>query len=215
MEKQCTRCKQTKSVKDFNNSRYRKEGTRAHCKTCEREQARDFYHKNSDIYKKRARVYGKRLRAHLFEFTNQLKVERGCAFCHERTLCVLDFHHYIKGRPIGWSGHTYLCMEKELAKCVVSCANCHRKVHAGLLQVDPADLCKVKVPRLPRQNVDRKAIARNKSNVRKITFNGKTLALVEWAENIGMDQRTLSQRLACGWSVEKALTTPKGNYSRK
>jgi hypothetical protein len=49
---------------------------------------------------------------------------------------------------------------------------------------------------------------RNYSRNRFLTFNGQTKTLVEWAESIGMDQRSFRSRLARGWSIEKALTTP-------
>ncbi len=42
------------------------------------------------------------------------------------------------------------------------------------------------------------------------------MALVEWAERINIHPHTLQKRLASGWSIEKALTTPlvKGKSSR-
>lgn len=42
----------------------------------------------------------------------------------------------------------------------------------------------------------------------KITYNGKTLNLVEWASVLGMKKGTLGNRLKRGWSIERALTTP-------
>lgn len=49
---------------------------------------------------------------------------------------------------------------------------------------------------------------RNRRYVRKLTFNGRTERLDDWAEEIGLTRSTLEQRIAKGWSVEKALTTP-------
>lgn len=50
---------------------------------------------------------------------------------------------------------------------------------------------------------------RNKSTNHLITFNGKTKCLVEWAEEIGIDQDTLKDRVnKLNWPVEKALSTP-------
>ena len=34
------------------------------------------------------------------------------------------------------------------------------------------------------------------------------MTLVEWAEKISIHPHTLQKRLASGWSIEKALTTP-------
>jgi len=49
----------------------------------------------------------------------------------------------------------------------------------------------------------------NRSNNDMIIFDGKTMTQAQWAEYIGIDKRLLNARLVrCGWTVEKALTTP-------
>lgn len=51
--------------------------------------------------------------------------------------------------------------------------------------------------------------SRNTSRTLRITFNGETHCLVDWAEIIGIQSRTLQQRITHrGWSIERALTTP-------
>lgn len=49
---------------------------------------------------------------------------------------------------------------------------------------------------------------KNRRTNRKLTFNGETRALVDWAERYKIEPGTLSSRLRYGWSVKKALTTP-------
>jgi hypothetical protein len=49
---------------------------------------------------------------------------------------------------------------------------------------------------------------RNKRSNRLLTFNGKTLTLVEWAERIGITGEAVAARLKAGWSIEVALTKP-------
>jgi hypothetical protein len=51
--------------------------------------------------------------------------------------------------------------------------------------------------------------ARNKRNNKLLTHNGKTQCVAAWAEELGMRQTTISDRLRRGWSVEKTLTAPK------
>lgn len=51
--------------------------------------------------------------------------------------------------------------------------------------------------------------ARNRVDNRLLSFNGRILCVAEWAERIGIPQARLLARLRLGWSVEKALTTPK------
>jgi hypothetical protein len=59
----------------------------------------------------------------------------GCSRCPERDPVVLDLHHVrdksfelsrrnLRGRSLG-------AIRKEIEKCVVVCANCHRRIHAA------------------------------------------------------------------------------------
>lgn len=52
--------------------------------------------------------------------------------------------------------------------------------------------------------------ARNKSNNRLITARGETRTQAEWCEILGLSPATLNDRLANGWSVERALFTQAG-----
>jgi hypothetical protein len=51
--------------------------------------------------------------------------------------------------------------------------------------------------------------ARNKRNNRVITYKGRSQILQDWANDLGINAAALHHRLASGWSIEKALTTPK------
>src|SRR5262245_45006048 len=52
--------------------------------------------------------------------------------------------------------------------------------------------------------------SRNKSNNRLLSFKGQTKILADWAADIGIHPSALIYRLDYkGWSIEKALTTPK------
>lgn len=57
--------------------------------------------------------------------------------------------------------------------------------------------------------------ARNRETSHQLTFNGRTLSIIEWAEEIGVSERVISQRIQYGWSAERALTTPIRRYQRK
>jgi len=51
----------------------------------------------------------------------------------------------------------------------------------------------------------------NRRTNRRITYDGKTMTMTEWARSIGLSPKTLSTRIVDnGWTVEEALTTPKG-----
>jgi len=60
----------------------------------------------------------------------------GCVVCGEKDVGVLDFHH-VRGKTFaisnGVRSRTIKArqLEAELKKCVVLCANCHRRYHAA------------------------------------------------------------------------------------
>ena len=45
-----------------------------------------------------------------------------------------------------------------------------------------------------------------------LEFRGHRMTLMQWAREIGITGKTLSTRLDRGWTVERALTQPLGNY---
>lgn len=47
----------------------------------------------------------------------------------------------------------------------------------------------------------------NRSNTVWITYHGKTLSVMEWAQRIGVQYMTLYLRIKRGWGVQRALTT--------
>jgi hypothetical protein len=63
-----------------------------------------------------------------------------CIFCgYTKCQAALDFHHIdpkTKEFGISMDGITraWERVQKELDKCVLACSNCHREIHAGILQ---------------------------------------------------------------------------------
>jgi hypothetical protein len=54
----------------------------------------------------------------------------------------------------------------------------------------------------PKQN------SRDRTNTRKVYYQGKNIPLVELAEKYGIKRATLEKRLSSGWSIEKAIKQP-------
>lgn len=48
----------------------------------------------------------------------------------------------------------------------------------------------------------------NRRSNRRLTLNGKTQTVTQWADELGMNREAIYSRLADGWDDEKALTTP-------
>lgn len=56
----------------------------------------------------------------------------------------------------------------------------------------------------------------NRTVSTRLTYNGVTLHLSEWARRLGIQQGTLSRRLnVYGWSVERALSTDPSAYFKR
>ena len=67
-----------------------------------------------------------------------------CMFCgYNKCVAALDFHH-LESKNFGFSREritrSWEKIEKELRKCVLVCSNCHREIHAGILQPSAAML---------------------------------------------------------------------------
>ena len=69
-----------------------------------------------------------------------------CCYCqYDRCSAALDFHHIDKSQKkfgLSQSGMTrsWEKTKQELQKCILVCSNCHREIHAGLLQPSAAML---------------------------------------------------------------------------
>ena len=55
---------------------------------------------------------------------------------------------------------------------------------------------------------------RNRRTSRKITWNGVTLTLIEWAEKLGIPRTTLNKRLNV-WPLPKAMSAPISESHRR
>ena len=54
-----------------------------------------------------------------------------------------------------------------------------------------------------------------KTRNRRISYNGETLTLPQWAQRLGLSRESLRDRLDSGWSIEKAVTTPAVRQRRR
>ena len=55
----------------------------------------------------------------------------------------------------------------------------------------------------------------NTRSNRMLTFRGKTQTIMQWAREIGVSFQVLWYRIARGWSVDRALTTPLQHPGRR
>ena len=54
----------------------------------------------------------------------------------------------------------------------------------------------------------RKEQSNNRRSNRLITYKEKTMTISQWADEIGIDRKSIQNRIRAGWSVDKTLTEP-------
>ena len=101
---------------------------------------REWYNRNKEQEQKKARTKGVIRRQNMRRWYNDYKSTLTCSMCPESESVCLDFHHkdpnkkeFSIGHQVASKGKATLM--KEIKKCVVLCANCHRKLHAGLIKL--------------------------------------------------------------------------------
>lgn len=127
----CVLCKASKSLEDFNKKQSSEDGKQNICRDCNKKKSKDYYSKNKEKHKK---VIYKRRRKHVIalqQYTYDFLKMHGCAICGENDPCCLDFDH-LKNKnmlisKLISSGYSFSNLKKEIDKCQILCANCHRR----------------------------------------------------------------------------------------
>ena len=133
----CSTCKAEKERTAFNKNKAKKDGLSNTCRECSNKTSKDHYNKNKKDYIKRARIRSnEQVRLNKIN-VSKIKEEGHCLHCEEEEKACLDYHHLRdKDKSISRMVHTGICWERikrEIDKCILVCANCHRKIHAGLI----------------------------------------------------------------------------------
>lgn len=103
----------------------------AHCDKCQNEITARHYQGNKEQYLERNRLRRKEVKRLCVEYLRQ----HPCVDCGESDPVVLDFDH-VKGKKFKniadmVGTYPWLSVLKEIEKCVVRCANCHRRKTYG------------------------------------------------------------------------------------
>ena len=124
----CSICKTKKLKSEYGLNKSRKDGRQSYCKQCSRLKDRKHY-KNSLKRRKairdNSRTARKRNIFYILEYLN----EHPCLDCGETDPIVLDFDHrsdkvFNVTSAVSYSLNT---VKREIAKCDIRCANCHRR----------------------------------------------------------------------------------------
>lgn len=117
----CTSCHKLKPPTDYYPRRKNGKSSGGKCKLC---------------VSKRAMVRGKAKESRRRRHINRWKVSKGCSNCgYNESAVALDLHHINESTKDGDVGY-YMTSRlsklfNEIRKCVILCANCHRRHHAG------------------------------------------------------------------------------------
>lgn len=123
------------------------------CNKCGKELPIDMFEKGRAVCKECRKLYRKQMRKAHPEIHNAqnkrsqkrktvwlYSLKKKCIICGESEPCCIDFHHVDpteKDFTIGKRrsrGRDKLY--EEIKKCVCVCSNCHRKIHAGIINLD-------------------------------------------------------------------------------
>ncbi len=125
--KTCTKCRITKSITEFNFRNLTKNIRLSYCRECGKELTKSHYARNKQQYlEKNLRSFHKRR-----EYARKMK-DCSCADCGMKyPYYVMDFDHgedEVKEFGLNSLGRiTLSVLKREINKCDVVCANCHRE----------------------------------------------------------------------------------------
>lgn len=131
--KVCTKCKKEKTINEFN-FKIKALGLRQYqCKECTRLFVKNHYNKNRRYYLKKTQERNIELRLKTLNYQRQYLEQNPCVDCGESDVAVLEFDHI--GKVSKFKAISSLIraryslekIKKEINKCEVRCANCHRR----------------------------------------------------------------------------------------
>lgn len=129
--KQCTWCKEIKQISEFTKNKREQDGYRRQCRNCSKTYEKKRYDTDRSIRALHATGQARRLLRNRLFICNYLSLNP-CVDCGESDPIVLEFDHIQDDKEYNLSqlvahGFAIKTIEKELIKCVVRCANCHRR----------------------------------------------------------------------------------------
>lgn len=126
--KVCSKCKLDKQLDEFNKNSSKSDGLQTICRVCSNERSAKHYASNKQDYQKSRTKSRLTLREYVLEYLSQ----HPCIDCNESDPVCLDFDH-VSGDKIRnisdmiHAGVSVQTLKTEMEKCVIRCANCHRK----------------------------------------------------------------------------------------
>ena len=132
MKRVCSKCDIAKNESDFPFRNKLKGSRHSYCLECGRLQAKDHYSRHIPYYVRKASLRRKSLLEEINGKVYEYLKTHPCVDCGEDDPIVLEFDH-VRGKKsynvsaMGWLALSWNSLEKEISKCEVRCANCHRR----------------------------------------------------------------------------------------
>jgi hypothetical protein len=129
--KLCPKCHVNKPIAQFSR-RSTTGGQRcSYCRTCQRQYCKRHYQLHKNTHNKRRYVRQKGSRQQLVQLLSNHKKRLKCIDCGEADPVVLEFDH-VRGTKVDNISRmlfnaSWRKIKKEIQKCEVRCANCHRR----------------------------------------------------------------------------------------
>ena len=130
--KKCTICKIEKENTEFNKNKVKKDGLNTICRECSNRVSKNYYILNKENHIKKVGERNKQYRNKIHNYILDLFKEKGCKDCGIKDTRVLEFDHLPNFEKVNniSSMVTYslslVTIKKEIEKCDIVCANCHR-----------------------------------------------------------------------------------------
>ena len=153
--KRCTRCGTEKPLNEFPPVRRGEPKLQSWCRACFAEANARNYYQNHEREKTRKVARTAAIRYENQENLIAYLLQHPCADCGERDVVVLEFDH--RGDKVADiatyanSGRTWPVVMREIEKCDVRCANCHRRETARRVALRRAGRRRHSASRLPVQ----------------------------------------------------------------
>lgn len=126
--KKCSVCGVIKPLEEYH---WKRGKQRSNCRDCVSKYTKQHYLENKVYYLRKAKINRKNAQARLRKFLWNYKKKHPCVDCGETDSIVLEFDHlYDKIDGLASMATRALSLKtiiKEIAKCEVVCANCHRR----------------------------------------------------------------------------------------
>jgi len=131
MKYKCCTCNKEKESSCFAFKNKAKQILQGQCKICKVEYNKNWYKNNKEVQKKNAVKNKKKYSLENITFIMEYYKTHPCVDCGESDPACLDFDHVsgVKLANLSLMIHTYSLKSiiKEIEKCEVRCANCHRR----------------------------------------------------------------------------------------